>query len=163
MDSQREVYICLGDDSILSAIRGSRDPGFMSVDQKPTSTFRFRFRMEKGGHDDSTGMDFDWWFRGLKDAAEDAKANDTTQKATVVERIYKNGVYYQHSWSGFLATENNYSPRRCGDGLFQFDLKVASFTRATVKKEVMRQPGRWEEKRRADEFQRGWDEAGKDE
>ena len=115
------------------------------------------------GHDDSTGMDFDWWFQGLKEAADDAKAKDTTQEVTVVERIYDNGVYYQNSWTGFLATESNYSPRRCGGSLFQFDLKVASFTRTRVKKESMLEEGWWEEKRRADEFQRGWDEAGENE
>ena len=154
---KRIVHVVIGDD-LLSTIKGSRDPDFMSVDQVPTSTFRFRFKIEKQGHDDSTGSDFDWWFRKLIEASEAARESGQSQVVSVVEDVYNTGTYYQNKWSGMLATGVNDSPCRHRDNeiLFQFELKVASFTRTFIREEHMPREGRWLERALDDEFQEGW-------
>ena len=141
---ERRVDIVIGQ-APLDVIEGSRDPGFMSVDQMPVSTFRFRFRLEKQGHDDSTGQDFDWWFQGLVEAATAANMKGKGgPSVTVMERIYDDGVYYQNQWEGLLGKDAENAPRHGRNrNVFQFDLKVATFTKTRTREEDLPPLGRW--------------------
>ena len=110
----------------------------MSVDQMPLNTFRFRFNVKYEGHDDSTGMNFDWWLKGLTEAAEEARRNGGPGPTVIVlEEVHDNGIYHQNRWAGMLAKEQVNSPGRRNNNpeLFQFDLKVATFTRTWTKQE----------------------------
>ena len=131
---KRRVFFRIGDDPSNDR---PRSPDFMSVDRMPLNTFRFRFKVKTEGHDDSTGRDFDWWFKALTEAAEEARRNGGPgPTVTVFEDVHDNGIYHQNMWTGMLAKENVDSPRRCNNpGLFQFDLKVATFTRTWTEQE----------------------------
>ena len=137
------VGICHGTD-LLSPLRGSRDVGHMTVEQRPASTFRFLFVLNKDGHDDSTGRDFDRWLDDLTIMATEAREQGgAAPEISVFERIYENGIYYQNRWTGLLGKDANDSPGRMDAGLFQFDLKAASFSRTWTKEEDMPPSGRW--------------------
>ena len=67
MKRRVNLYI---DDPLIPVKEPRIDPRFMSVDHLPGDRFRFRFELDKKGHDDSTGRDFDWWFEALTGSSE---------------------------------------------------------------------------------------------
>ena len=123
---------------LLSPLRGSREPDYMTVEQRPASIFRFRFRLNEDSHDDSTGRHFDWWLEDLTTMATEAREQGgAAPEISVFERVYENGIYYQNMWTGFLGKDANDSPRRAENDLFQFELKAASFSRTWTTEEAM--------------------------
>lgn len=148
MDSQNKprrvfVSICHGSD-ILSPIKGSREPDYMYVQQQPAYSFRFRFRLNEEGRDDSTGRNFDWWLEELTTMATEAREQGgAAPTLSVIEKVYENGIYYQNTWTGLLGKDANDSPRPIRDDSLQFELKAASFSRAWVTEEGIPEAGRW--------------------
>ena len=155
MDSsnkRRRVFvdICHGTD-LLSSLRGSRDVDYMTVEQRPASTFRFRFRLNEDSHDDSTGRNFDLWLEDLRTMATEAREQGgAAPEMSVFERVYENRIYYQNMWTGFLGKDAPDSPRRAGNGLLQFELKAASFSRTWTAEESLPVEERWADRLRED-------------
>ena len=95
-NKRRRVFvdICHGTD-LLSSLRGSRDVDYMTVEQRPASTFRFRFRLNEDSHDDSTGRNFDLWLEDLRTMATEAREQGgAAPEMSVFERVYENRIYY---------------------------------------------------------------------